>query len=141
MWGTLSTVLTKYGPMPRLLFEDLLVPDASLRHAHQMYQFLLGQSDTRTSADVLEAHMHRVFQGGALFQAVELGGEGVIEVQLGLQTYHTFSKVSELGSQLREAAGSHNVNPDIVGAYFRPQQLNLTSMDSLVVSNSATSKC
>jgi len=115
--------------------------EAGLRCAHEMYRFLLGQPQTRTSASwVFKAGVHRVFQDGGRFQATELGGGRVVEVEMGVQPFRTFSKLSELGRQLREDAGSSNVNPDILGVYFRPQQMNLDSLDSLAVNNSPSRK-
>jgi len=115
--------------------------EAGVRYAREMYQFLIRQPETRTSASwVFKAGVHPVFQGGGRFQVADQGGGRAVEVETGVQPYRTFSKLSELGRQLREDAGSSNVNPDFMGVHFRPQQMNLDSLDSLVVNNSPSRK-
>jgi hypothetical protein len=48
--------------------------DAALKGAQMMYEFLLGQDETKTSAGcVFESRMHRVFQRGGRFEAIKLG--------------------------------------------------------------------
>jgi len=49
-------------------------------------------------------------------------------------------KVSELGSQLRVKPRSSNIDPSVIGTYFRPQQSNLRSVDASVIIESPVPK-
>ena len=109
-----------------------------LRGAHLMYLLLLGQAETRTSAGwIFESRMHLVFQRGGNFEARQLGGANTFTIGIDNKPYRLFSKVSVLGSLLRIRSGSPRINPDIIGVYFRPQQCNLCSVDSFVITKSA----
>jgi hypothetical protein len=114
--------------------------EAGLRGAHSIYRFLLGQPETRTSARwIFEARMHRLFQCGGRFGATQLGGSQAITVEMAARPYRTFAELSELGSLLRKPRVWPNINPDIVGVYFRPQQPNPCSLDFFVITKPPTS--
>jgi hypothetical protein len=104
-----------------------------------MYEFLLRQAETKTSAGwIFEARMHIVFERGGPSKATKQGGLTTITIDIGHKPYKSFSKVSELGSLLRKESGSPSINPNIIGVYFRPQHCNFCSVDSFAVATFAT---
>jgi hypothetical protein len=82
--------------------------------------------------------MHLVFERGGRFEATHIGGSTAITFQMDDKPYRTFDKVSDLGIILRKESGSRSINPDIIGVYFRPQEGNLNSVSSFVVTKSPT---
>jgi hypothetical protein len=113
--------------------------DISLKDARRMYEFLLRQAETKTSAGwIFEARMHLVFQRGGPFEATKLGGSTTITVDIGRKPYKDFSRVSGLGSLLRKESGSPSIDPDIIGVYFQPQHCNFGAVGSFVITTVAT---
>jgi len=121
----------------RMIAEETIA--ISLKDAQRLYDFLLGQGATKTSAGwVFEARMHQIFQRGGPFKATNLGRSKTIAVHIDHKSCKDFSRVSELGSLLRKEPGSRSINPDIIGRYFKPQRCNLPSVDSFVIAECAT---
>jgi hypothetical protein len=114
--------------------------DAALKGAQLMYQFLLGQAETKTSAGwVFEARMHLVFQRGGRFEATKLGGSTPFAIEIGDKPHHHFSKVSELGSILRKASGSPSIDSANIGGYFK-QHCNFCAVGSFAITTLAATK-
>ena len=108
----------------------------SLKDAQRLYDFLLGQGATKTSAGwVFEVRMHQIFQRGGLFVATKQGGQETITIDI--HSCGDFSQVSGVGDLLRERPGSQRIKPDIIGRYFKPQHCNLPSVDSFAVTECA----
>jgi hypothetical protein len=113
--------------------------NSGLRRTHQIYQYLLWQPQTRKSASwIFAARIHSAFQRGGRFEATHLGGSNAMTVELGAKPYRTYAKVSDLGSQLRKQRICPNINSDVIGVYFRPQECNLHSLHSFLITNSPT---
>jgi hypothetical protein len=113
--------------------------EAAREDARMMYQFLMRQAETKTYAGLIfENRMHLIFQHGGRFEATKLGGSTTFTIEIGDKPYHTFAKVSELGSLLRKQPRSQSIGSDKIGVYFRPQQGNLCSVDSFAITKSAT---
>jgi hypothetical protein len=78
----------------------------SLNDARRMYEFLLQQGETKTSAGwIFEARMHLVFQRGGRFKATKLGGSATITIAISAERWQVFSNVSDLGGLLRKRLG------------------------------------
>jgi len=111
----------------------------SLKDAQRLYDFLLGQGVTKTSAGwVFETRMHQIFQRGGHFVATKHGGSTTITIDI--DSCSDFSQVSGVGDMLRERPRSQRINPDIIGRYFKPQRCNLPSVDSFAVRECATTE-
>ena len=109
----------------------------SLKDAQRLYDFLLGQGATKTSAGwVFEARMHQIFQRGGRFVATKQGGRATITIDI--RSCGDFSQVSGVGDLLRERPGSQRIKKKaIIGRYFKPQRCNLPSVDSFAVTECA----
>jgi hypothetical protein len=107
--------------------------DAGLRGARTIYRLLLGDADTKPSAGwIFEARMRLVLQRGGHFEATQLGGAKTFPIKSVKPSRH-FNKVSDLGNRLRLRSGTRSIDIKTIGAYFRPQQCNLASVDSFVI--------
>jgi len=82
---------------------------ATLKGAQQLYDLLMHQTETETSA-------------GRIFKRC-----------------HVFSKVPELSRLLRKQPGSQGIGPDIISDYFPPQPHNLCSVGSFGITRSTVS--
>ena len=113
----------------------------SLKDAQTLYEFLLGQGPTKTSAGwIFETRMHQIFQRGGSFVATKQDRSKDITIDINPESCKDFSKVSELGSLLRKEPGSRSIHPANIGGYFKPQHGNLPSVDSFAISKCATTK-
>ncbi|KAF8545093.1 hypothetical protein BDD12DRAFT_800727 [Trichophaea hybrida] len=106
---------------------------ATKKGAQALYQFLLGQDDTKTAAAwVFEARMHPVFELGGPFLLETIGASSGFRINIKSGS-KTFSKVSDLGTILRQQKGSPKFKEELLGVYFKPEHSGLTSVDSFVV--------
>jgi hypothetical protein len=106
---------------------------ATKKGAQALYQFLLGQDDTKTAAAwVFEARMHPVFELGGPFLLETIGASSGFRINIKPGS-KTFSKVSDLGTILRQQKGSPKFKEELLGVYFKPERSGLTSVDSFVV--------
>jgi len=109
--------------------------------AQLIYEHLLGHVETKASAGwIFKARMHLVFQCGGRFAATPRCGSTAITLEMGDKPYCSFAKVSKLGNQLREQFESPRIIPDMIGVYVRPQQCDLFSVDSFIITKSPTTK-
>ena len=112
--------------------------DNSLNAARKMYEFLLGQAETKTSAGwIFEGRMHILFQRHGPFKATKLGGSKTIAIDISHKPCKDFSNLSELGSMLRKGPGSPSIDPANIGVYFKPQHCNFCAVDSFAITTDA----
>lgn len=109
----------------------------SLNAARKMYEFLLANADTKTSAGwIFEGRMHILFQHRGPFKATKLGGSKIFYTDI-TKPCKDFSKVSELGSMLRKEPGARIIDPANIGVYFKPQHCNFCAVDSFAITTNA----
>lgn len=115
--------------------------NATLEGARMMYEFLQLRAETKRSAGwIFEARTHVIFQRGGRFEVTKLGGSTTITIEISNKPCRTFSQASELGSLLRRGPQSRNIDPDMIGAYFKSQGCSLGSLDSFAVTTFAASR-
>jgi len=103
-----------------------------------MFEFLLGQAETKTSAGwIFEGRMHILFQRRGPFKATKLGGSKTIAIDISHNPCKDFSKVSELGSMLRKGPGSPSIDRANIGVYFKPQRCNFWAVGSFAITTLA----
>lgn len=106
---------------------------ATKKGAQALYQFLLGQDDTRIAAGwVFESRMHPVFELGGHFLLQTIGASNSFRINI-KPGGRTFGRLSDLSSILRREKGSPKFKDELLGVYFRPERTNLTSVDGFVV--------
>ena len=114
----------------------MLSAEGFSQQAQQMYNFLLGTDVTRSSAGwIFEGRVHACLRRGGIFdiKCLEAGGGGPLRFGTKVNEL-TFSSLGALNKLTREKKGSPEVNREIFGRYLRPERCNLTSIDSLCIS-------
>jgi hypothetical protein len=107
--------------------------EESKRGARTLYNWMLGQPQTRTSAGwVFEGRVHAALKAGGRFGLHRLHGNTNL-ARISIESGDTFTTLDNLASHLRSALNSPQVSNAVVGVYQHPARANLASIDSMVV--------
>jgi hypothetical protein len=107
--------------------------DESKRGARTLYNWMLGQPQTRTSAGwVFEGRVHAALKAGGQFPLQRLSGD-VSLPSIRIDSGDTFTTLDNLASHLCATPRSPKVSDAVVGIYQHPARGNLAPIGSMVV--------
>jgi hypothetical protein len=102
--------------------------------AKAMYDMVLGSAQMRSAMGwVFEGRVHsHLHQGGTVLFCKQLDGDHklALKVQPGNATFSTMKELSKIP---RSKPGSSEFNEALADVYIRPDRINLTAIDSLMI--------